>query len=168
MEPVMPKSLGMVRDGTPGLLLIAAVIRTSSVEYTLYCDDPFKLIARLPRIRDMIHARVETLLLNEHEIRVTLTPVDGALTIGLTPVRGERLFLTTDQARAALGQDLAFAQRQTYALWSPVPNIVAPGGWDDPFPPLTRPLSLSPNIATPPHPHDSNPRPRNPVHRAAW
>ncbi|HWE04251.1 MAG TPA: hypothetical protein VG326_17730, partial [Tepidisphaeraceae bacterium] len=122
--PGYAKALEMVRNDTSGLLLIAAVVQVPRVEYVFNCDDPFKLINRLPRIRDMIHARVETELLSEHEIRVTLTPVQGTLTIGVTPVRGERLLLTTDQARSALGHDLAFALKESYAFEIPVPNIV--------------------------------------------
>ncbi len=121
----MPKRVKMVRDDTPGLLLIAAVIQVPNIEYVLDCDDPFKLAARLPRIRDMVHARVDAQVLNEHQIRLTLTPVDGLLTLGITPVRGERLLLSTDQARAAIGHDLMLADRQAYALRVPVPGTIS-------------------------------------------
>ena len=116
----------MVSADTPGMVLIAAVVRVPKMEFTLGCGDPFKLMERLPRIRDMVHAHVDANVLDAHIAKVTFRPVDGMLVVGVTPVRGVRLQMTTEAAREALAHDLKFAQRQSYAFKSPVPTIVAP------------------------------------------
>jgi len=74
----------------------------------------------------MVHARVDAVIINTREIHVTMTPIEGMLTLGVTPVRGERLSLTTEDAQKALGHDLLLAKKQSYALRPPVPAIVVP------------------------------------------
>jgi hypothetical protein len=74
----------------------------------------------------MLHARIELHVVNEREVNVTMTPISGLLTIGVTPVRGESLLLTTEEARKSLGHDLMYAEKQSYALRTPIPNIISP------------------------------------------
>jgi hypothetical protein len=119
------KALQMVRDDTPGLVLVAATARVSRVDYTFYCGDSYKLLERLPRIQKLIHARVTATIVNEREIHLTMTPFAGSLTLGVTPVRGDSLLLSTDEARANLAHDLMSAQKQSYALRIPIPNIIS-------------------------------------------
>lgn len=124
--PAYATALQMVRDDTPGLVLIAAVVQVRRIDFTFYCEDSYKLLERLPRIQNMLHARVELFIVNEREVNVTMRPISGLLTIGVTPVRGESLLLSADEARNALGHDLMFAQKQSYALRIPIPNIISP------------------------------------------
>lgn len=120
------KALELVREDTPGLVLVLSTLRVSRMELTLYCDDPFKVVERLPRVRTFVDAHVDATVLDRNYVRVTLTPTLGQrLTLGITPVRGFRAEQPTSQAQAAVARDLLVAKRQQYALRLPVPDVKA-------------------------------------------
>jgi hypothetical protein len=123
--PAYAKALRMVREETPGLVLIASVVQVPWVDYTLICEDPFQVIDRLPRVRDLVHARIDANVVDERKLHLRLTPITGMLTIGVTPVRGESMTLTTEDARKCLSHDLLLSLKQSYAFRLPVPSTVA-------------------------------------------
>lgn len=122
--PAYATALQLVRDDKPGVVLIASVVQTQWVDYTLMCEDPYKLIDRLPRIRNMVHAEIDAKVTDVNQVKLRLTPVKGWLTIGVTPVRGQTLTMSTDDARKALTHELLLAKKQSYALRVPIPKTV--------------------------------------------
>jgi hypothetical protein len=112
------KAVEMARDGRPGVLLVASVVRVPEVVFTLECLDPNLLVSRLPRLRAITDARVDVQVVEANYARLTLRPPPGSpgLVVGLLPVRGERLDAPAEAARRAFAADARYATRQEFAV----------------------------------------------------
>ncbi len=112
------RAVELVREGRPGLHLVASVVQVDRVTYTLKCEDPYLLVRQVPRLRSLVEADIDVQVLDTHAATLTFRPKPGSqgLVIGVLPVRGDAVDKPVADARRTMGAELQFATKQNYAF----------------------------------------------------
>jgi hypothetical protein len=120
------KAVDLVRRQSPGLVMVAAVVRSPRVEYQLKCDDPFLLKSRLDRIRQIVDAAVEFEVTSSRTARLVLTPKnpDKPLVVGIALARGRQVDVPIEHLRKSLADDLTKTSNHQYLLMDKAPVIL--------------------------------------------
>jgi hypothetical protein len=119
------RAVQLVRDGKPGLMLVASVLTVPEVVMTINCTDPNQLVSRLPQFRQFTDAMIEIKVLDIHRAELTMRPPAGrsGLVVGIQPVRGKDVGLSVEQSRQQLALAGQYATSQQFTFRSGVQTL---------------------------------------------